>query len=181
MNTLGRRLALAAGIAGAVAAGQAPELAQQYRQRLGGAMEELRAIVAQFDDDATRNGMSRQEALGRYRQSTDSFFNDRGRSMGETIGRYEALRLQQARFDARPDYLLPVTMLSGYDSRLLSGAWRDYQPALPLTPQGLAWTALGFVLGGMLIAIVAALGGRTARAVRRRRRRAPAVTPASIP
>ena len=30
---------------------QTPEFAQQYRQRLGGAVDELQRIVLQFDDD----------------------------------------------------------------------------------------------------------------------------------
>jgi Protein of unknown function (DUF2937) len=40
----------------AVLVGQAPEFAQQYAQRLGGAIEELQRIVDHFDDDSRRSG-----------------------------------------------------------------------------------------------------------------------------
>lgn len=176
MNTLGRRLVLAAGIAGAAVAAQAPELAQQYRQRLGGAIEELQAVVAQFDEDASRNRLSREEALGRYHSSSDDFFRDRGRSMAEIIARLENLMRQSARMKEQSDVLKPVTMLRGYDSRLLSGAWRDFEPAVPVTPDGFAWSAAGFGTGALLVVLLAWLGRAGSKAGRRafrRRRSAP--------
>jgi hypothetical protein len=36
--------------------GQAPEFAQQYAQRLGGAIDELDRIVRHFDEDSRRSG-----------------------------------------------------------------------------------------------------------------------------
>ncbi|MBR7518809.1 DUF2937 family protein, partial [Mycobacterium tuberculosis] len=36
---------------------QAPEFAQQYRQRLGGAVDELQTIIARFSADAARLGL----------------------------------------------------------------------------------------------------------------------------
>jgi len=42
---------------------QTPEFAQQYRQRLGGAIDELQRIVQQFDNDSRRAGYDRTSAL----------------------------------------------------------------------------------------------------------------------
>ena len=46
---LARRLALAIAVLAGLIGSQAPEFAQQYRQRLGGALEELNRIVSEFD------------------------------------------------------------------------------------------------------------------------------------
>ena len=59
-----RILALAGGIAGAVALSQFPEFSQQYVQRLSGAVDELRAVTFAFDTAAKVGGLSREEALG---------------------------------------------------------------------------------------------------------------------
>jgi hypothetical protein len=37
-----------------IAASQVPEFAQQYRQRLGGAIDELARVIGEFDSDAAR-------------------------------------------------------------------------------------------------------------------------------
>ena len=54
-----RTLSLAAGLFGAVVAAQLPELVQQYNQRLGGAIDEVAAIVSRFDYDAASNSLKR--------------------------------------------------------------------------------------------------------------------------
>jgi hypothetical protein len=42
---------------------QAPEFAEQYRQRLGGAIDELTAVVSHFEEDSLRSGYGRRTAL----------------------------------------------------------------------------------------------------------------------
>jgi Protein of unknown function (DUF2937) len=52
MEMLLRRLALAVGVVCGLIATQAPEFAQQYRQRLAGAVDELSRVVKTFDAEA---------------------------------------------------------------------------------------------------------------------------------
>ena len=54
-----RTLGLALGLLGGVVAAQAPEFAQQYAQRLGGAADELRRQVAVLESDAQASGTTR--------------------------------------------------------------------------------------------------------------------------
>ena len=53
-----RRLAVAIGLLFALIGAQGPEFSQQYRQRLGGALDELSRIVAEFDADAARQAIT---------------------------------------------------------------------------------------------------------------------------
>ena len=55
MALLRNTMTMAFGLAGALTLSQAPEFAQQYRQRLGGALDELRRVVADFDADAAKS------------------------------------------------------------------------------------------------------------------------------
>jgi len=154
--------------AGALAAGQAPEFAQQYRQRLGGAIAEMQTVVAQFDVDAARNGMTRDEALTRYLTADDTFFRDRGQSMRRAIERHESLWQQAIRFGSMPPAARPLALARGMDETLARGVWEDFEPALPVTPHGLAWTAGGLGLGALLAGMLASLAGRVFRRGRRK-------------
>ncbi len=75
---------------------QAPEFAQQYRQRIGGAIDELRIIVDDFTKQAADHHLDRQQALDVYARSPDDFLRDRGLSMRSTLERYERLVTQQS-------------------------------------------------------------------------------------
>ncbi|MEC7965452.1 MAG: DUF2937 family protein, partial [Pseudomonadota bacterium] len=52
-----RTLTLIAGLSGAAVTAQFPEFSQQYAQRLGGAVDELTAVVADFDASAQASGL----------------------------------------------------------------------------------------------------------------------------
>jgi hypothetical protein len=156
--------------AGAVASSQAPEFAQQYRQRLGGALDEVRQVVADFDADARRNELTREQALRSFRTSDQGFLRDRGASITRVIARQERLAEQQARLESTPPLMRPVVVLSAPDRQVVAGAWSIYEPALPVTPAGLAWAALGFLLFAGTVSVMRQL---TAIARRRRRRLEP--------
>ena len=144
---------------GAALLSQAPEFAQQYRQRLGGALDELRVVVADFARDAANASLSRDDAVGRMRTSADGFVRDRGSSMQATIERFERLEAQAARLEAAPPAWRPAVVARGADRRILAAAWEAFEPAVPLTTAGLVWAFLG---GGLLGA-----GGMGARGLMR--------------
>lgn len=131
---------------GAALLAQAPEFAQQYRQRLGGALDELRAVTADFERDAARSNLSRGAALGRMNMSTDDFVRDRGLSMSRTVARFERLERQAAALEAAPPLLRPVAVLRQPDGPVLRAAWSAFEPAVPLTAAGLTWGSIGAVL-----------------------------------
>src|SRR5688572_1167100 len=78
MRALGRLIVVIAAAFGGLVASQFPEFAQQYRQRLGGAVDELLRVVADFDADASRNQLTREAALQTYGRSGEPFLQDRG-------------------------------------------------------------------------------------------------------
>ena len=73
MSRIVRVAAFALGLMGAVTASQGPEFAQQYRQRLGGAIDELRRAIARFDADAQAHGETRERAIARLRGNADTW------------------------------------------------------------------------------------------------------------
>ena len=155
-----RIMAMFIGGLGAALASQAPEFAQQYAQRLGGAVEELRGIVQQFDRDGARSNLDRQGGLKRLEGSSDTFIVARGQAMRATIQRFTLLEAQKQSMNA-PDVLTRVgAMVKDYDPLIAQQAKADFRPALPLTLEGLFFALLGFLGGTSIGAIIALPMGR---------------------
>jgi hypothetical protein len=162
-----RSLGLVGGLALGVALSQFPEYAQQYTQRLGGAVDELRVITTDFDHAAAEAGLSREQALERYQHSADQFLAGRGTSMAATFARYGQLTATLAelkgadalrRFRSLPSYL---------DSDIGARTLDNFQPAVPVTAEGLTYAAAGLAVGYI---VVSALYSLVMLPFRRRRR-----------
>jgi hypothetical protein len=67
-----RRLALAIAVLAGLIGSQGPEFAQQYRQRMGRALEELNRIVSEFDAEVRGQNMTRAEGLKTARWRTSA-------------------------------------------------------------------------------------------------------------
>jgi len=145
-----RTLSLIGGLALGVCFSQFPEYAQQYEQRLGGAVDELKTIVADFDRDATRFGLTRDQALQRYAVSPDDFLVARGTSMDATLARYNKLSTMLADLQSAGPLERVVHLNDYLDSDVGARALQTYKPAVPVTTEGIAWGLAGWVLGYLL-------------------------------
>jgi hypothetical protein len=153
MPRMARTMAVALGLFGGIAASQGPEFAQQYRQRLGGAIDELRRVVQRFEADAGANGHSREAAIGRLQTNPDDLVSRQGTAMRGNVERLERLeRHRQAFVDAGPFQRLWVTARDG-DLDLMEATYRDFEAALPATQEGVVAAGAGF-LGGWGITLL---------------------------
>ncbi|XKM41242.1 DUF2937 family protein [Rhizobium ruizarguesonis] len=166
MGLIARIIAIVAGLAGGTIFSQAPEFAQQYRQRIGGAIDELRVIVEDFNRQAAEHHLDRQQALSAYAQSSDDFLRDRGVSMQSTITRYETLQSQQLHLGTAAPVAKPFVLLGNADDVVFANTWRDFVPGVPVSFAGLVWGAIGFI-GGWAVAALLGLGARRLTRTRR--------------
>jgi Protein of unknown function (DUF2937) len=180
MGRIARTVAMAFGLCGGLLASQGPEFTQQYRQRLGGAIDELRRVVARFDADAGAVGRDREGALRRLGENADDLARRQGEAMRANAARLERLESQRQAFAEAGSLDRMLVLLRRGDPELMAAAFRDYRPGLQMTEDGLIAGAGGFVLawGGALF--LASLG----RAAWERRRRVPpekAPSPSPLP
>ena len=129
---------------------QAPEFSQQYKQRLGGGIEELGAVVEQFDTDAASQGLERAQAIETLKKSEEELPRLRGQSMETAINRYESLVGQQQAMQSSDPVLQPFHLMRYPDPDLLNGTWDTYSPAVPLDTAGALWGGLGALALGIL-------------------------------
>lgn len=157
MPRIARTMAVAFGLFGGVVASQGPEFAQQYRQRLGGAIDELRRVVERFDVDAGANGQTRDAAVDRLRGNPDNLVSRQGEAMRGHAERLERLeRQRQTYVQAGPIQRLGV-MMRYADTDLMRATYQDFEPAVPVTQEGLVATGAGFAGFWGLTLLIAAL------------------------
>jgi len=144
-----RRLGLAISLLCGLLAAQLPEFAQQYRQRLGGAIDELTAIIAQFDTEATANGLTRLEGIARLQNNTDPLVNGRGTAMRETIARAARLAEQRDEFARLGNFGRVAALFSSFDSGIAKNAYASFEPAMPATSEGVVAGLIGFFGAGL--------------------------------
>ena len=138
---------MAIGLLVAVFASQLPEYVQQYRQRLGGAVDELRASVANFDAESGHLSLTREQAIARLRDNPDQLAQGRGTDMESTVSREERLERQQAAFAGSGPVSQYVALLEYLDPGLARQAYGEFQPAVPVTSAGFIAGAVGLVAG----------------------------------
>ncbi|WP_299412009.1 DUF2937 family protein [uncultured Sulfitobacter sp.] len=159
-----RSMALAGGLFGAATTSQFPEYSQQYLQRLGGAVDALGQVVADFDASAAASDLSREEALAQM-QGT-AFLERRGADMARSITRHARLQSDLAVLQGQGPFMRAYHAARFTDPEIAQAAWQAYKPAVPLSFAGLSFAGVGFVLGGLGVGLIAGL----VRAPFRRRR-----------
>lgn len=144
-------ITLVGALAGGVSASQLPEFAQQYEQRLSGAVYELSLVVADFEKDAAAQNLTTSEALERYAASNDDFFKDRGLSIQKTIRRHERLSQQLTDFQTANGFEQIYILGQNLDPEMVEQTLDIFEPAVPVTPTGFSFAAIGLLLGGGIL------------------------------
>lgn len=142
------------GIVCALGFSQFPEFAQQYEQRLGGAVDELTTIVVDFDESAADAGLTRDEALVEYDSAGATFLANRGADMRTTIDRQERLSEHLLQIDDANMFSRLTGMAKYFDAEISSRALQAFSPAVPTNMDGLIFLGLGFVFGAALLWLI---------------------------
>ncbi len=140
-----RVLILAGGIIGGAAASQFPEFSQQYVQRLGGAVDALNEVVADFDSSAAQAGLTRDQALAELQGS--EFLDRRRADMQRTFDRHARLRDDLQAMQAAGPFMRAYHAAQSTDGEVARAALQAFQPAVPLTTAGGMFAGAGFLAG----------------------------------
>jgi len=137
-----------------VASTQMPEFWQQYRQRLGGAIDELTAIVAQFDTQATAQNLAPEAAIARLEANPDPLVQGRGDEMHRIIARLAKLRRAAAAFNDPNIASKWTTLVRTFDPYIAERTYETFQPAIPTSAEGFIAGVIGFIVGGGIVHLI---------------------------
>jgi hypothetical protein len=142
-----RRLAAAIGLLFALIGTQGPEFSQQYRQRLGGALDELKRIVSTFNAEAAKQSVTPVEAIARLEGNPDPLAQARGAAIEADIARRDKLQgALDAMQGAGPVQRL-TAMAADFDPVIADDTFQNFEPAVPVTSEALLVGALALVIG----------------------------------
>jgi hypothetical protein len=142
-----RRLALAIGLLCGLIGTQGPEFAQQYRQRLAGAIDELSRIVATFDSEAASHSLAPDDAIARLKTNPDPLARERGADIQNDIGRLDRLKIALAAFKDSGAWRRLAALAKGFDQTTAKQTWDDFEPAIPTTLEACAVGLFGLIWG----------------------------------
>ena len=150
-----RRFAFAIGLVFAILASQLPEFTQQYRQRLGGAIDELAAAIAEFDQQSSAQSLSRDQGIARLEANGDTLARQRGETVAATVVRKDRLDRQREALSTAGPVSQYAVLADGLDPGIARQTFGDYQPAIPTTTGGFVAAAVGLMVGWLLTHLVA--------------------------
>ena len=142
-----RQIGLLFAVIAGVATSQLPEFAQQYRQRLGGAIDELQRFIDDFDQDAKSRSLTRAQGIETLRNNPDPLVSQRGRRLRETETRLVRLKSQSEAFKEAGSFKRIAVMANKFDPYIANRAYEVYEPAVPVSMEGFVTALAGFIAG----------------------------------
>jgi hypothetical protein len=133
-------------VAGAVACAQLPEFMQQYLQRLGGHLDEVRQQIAIWRRVAQESGLTLEQLITRYLANADPVVARGGGVVRDLLARADELAAAEAALRHASLWARPFVFLRHLDWGIARGTWQVFRPAVPTTLEGLAYAAVGVAL-----------------------------------
>jgi hypothetical protein len=141
-----RMLTLAGGLAGAMGLSQFPALSQQYMQRLGGAVDELRLIVSTYEDDAAASGETVEAYIAGLSQEGPRA-KVQAANMTAQIARYGVLREALEALEGAGPFMRARLAAHMGDRGVAEQAYDNFKPAVPMNFEGAVFAGTGFFAG----------------------------------
>jgi hypothetical protein len=129
-------------IAAILAAACVPSFIAQYRQRLGGRLDQVIRDLAPFQEIANRNfGGDMKQLVAHHLASVDKTFREEGAAIQSMVDSLERLRAAANSLNTDLWHQLGY-MTTNMDSDIASSTWSAFVPAFSFTPD-YAFFALG--------------------------------------
>lgn len=148
---LRRILIIAVGLTVGAGASQAPEFIQQYTQRLGGWRDAYMVDVAELDASAKKLGQTREDYIAALRANSEPEAREEGDRWARKVAYLEALKRAYSELREAPSWSRVAVFIRHYNPELARRTWTAFKPAVPTTPEGAAYGAVGFVVGWLLV------------------------------
>ena len=133
-----------------LAAGCVPGFIVQYRQRLGGALDQVIKDLAPFREVAKQfHGGKLDKLIEHHVFSTDATFQAEGSAIQSMVRTFDRLRAAVEALDT--DLVHQILVLSKRaDPQIAQATWAAYQPSFSFSAEGLMFAAVVALCGWLL-------------------------------
>ncbi|WP_282609621.1 DUF2937 family protein [Pelagibius sp. Alg239-R121] len=151
MPLIARIVYLTAAAAGGSTTSQFPEFFQQYLQRLGGHLDQAALQADRIKEAAIAEKLPLKEYLDSFLTSQIPAHRRQGEILLQELADVDRLRISLESLTQSPVWQRPFIMASQAEADILEAAATAYKPAVPITPEGLAYAAAGAFLAIFLL------------------------------
>lgn len=136
-------------VAGIVAAGCIPSFISQYRQRVGGRLDQVLKDIEPFQQIANlyHHG-SLKELIQHHLNSTDTTFHDEGAALQAMVSSAEQLRRALQSLNTDVFHQLSYLLTGGMDPLIAQSTWEIYSPSFNLTVESVVF---GSIVGVLIV------------------------------
>lgn len=143
-------------VAGTVAAGCIPSFIAQYRQRVGGRLDQVLKDIEPFQQISNlyHHG-SLKELIQHHLNSSDTTFHDEGAALQAMVSSAEQLKRALHALNTDLFHQMSYLLTGGVDPHIAQSTWEIYSPSFNLTVESIVFASII----GILIWLVFFLSG----------------------
>jgi len=167
---LRKGISVFAAVSGALLFGQFPEFFQQYLQRLGGSLDELRNRTLEIQTDAANMGLSVEAYVTSFLDSPPHALE--GAHMQDSLTRLPKLEEAYRVLAEAAPWERAGLFLTHSDGTVAARTLEAFKPAMPATLEGVGYGLIGALAGLLLYAAGRRTWVWSRRNVRKRSQRA---------
>ena len=157
-------------IAGAAGLSQFPEFFQQYIQRLGGRLDQAVVQKERIAAAAREHALAVDDYARRLLDSADAVARSEGHNVVAALGDADRLRAAYDALTRANPLERPIVLARHFDEALARATLDQFVPAVPLSPESLAYAAVGMLIGLIVLSGCERCVRATGRVVRGRTR-----------
>ena len=139
-------------VLGAAFTSQFPAFFQQYQQRLGGSLDQAKVAVQRVEQVAQALGMTVDKMVERFMLSRDVAYQSLGAINIQALEDLARLEKADTALSVATGADKFLQFMSHFDPVVAEGAWRTFEPAVPLTTEALIYAGIGMLLGIFFLA-----------------------------
>lgn len=134
-------------VAGTVAAGCIPSFIAQYRQRVGGRLDQVLKDIEPFQQIANQyHHGSLKELIQHHLNSPDTTFRDEGAALQAMVSSAEQLRRALQALNTDLFHQISYLLTGGMDPRIAQSTWEIYSPSFNLTVESIVFASIVGIL-----------------------------------
>lgn len=137
-------------VLGALLGSQIPAWVQQYSQRLGGHVNELKYLIEKLTFISLSVSKTPEEYMHKLIGSSDPDVVKQGEFIQAIFERSEALSYASKRLSDCSIWERPFVLIRTIDYDVAISTLASFQPSLSMTIEGLCYTAIGILFGCLI-------------------------------
>jgi len=133
---------------------QIPAFIIQYKQRLGGHVDELSRLIAQYKSSAAKYGKTVEEYIALHLNSGVNEIVSTGEFMTENMKRFDELSLALKNLSESSGITKLFVFFKSMDLDILRGTYKDFVPGISFNLESIAYCIVGVIFSMLLYLLI---------------------------